>query len=238
MTLFHQKSLNTVHQVCFSVGRLPTLKIPASYDDILVTGIGNADDGISTSDLSNSSYPGDVTTSSYPGDVTTGSYPGDVTTSSYPGDVTTSSYPGDFSDNSASVCYEPYTTFTDSYRRESVSSSGKCDMYEVDGTSWYRFQLETGENGILDHCPLIWTCGSSWPMWMNDTHPEDYGEIKQVTVGASSKGHPWYGDTCFAESGTVMVTKCGVDGDIFYLYQLWRPDRCALAYCTRTYDIP
>ncbi len=136
--------------------------------------------------------------------------------------------------NSASVCFDNYTTLSESYRRESVDYGVNCDRDTVDGTSWYRFQLETGENGVLDHCPRYRTCGTWDPIWMNSTHPEQYGTIKQVTMYASydERGD---GDDCFLRSGSGRVTKCWVDGDIFYLYQLWKPSGCDASYCTRTY---
>ncbi len=111
-----------------------------------------------------------------------------------------------------------------------------CDRDLVDGTSWYRFQLASGENGVLDHCPKHMTCGTYLPIWMDATHPEEYGTIKQVTMGASADT----GDgECFYDSGPARVTKCAVDGDIFYLYKLWRPDLWGcFSYCTRTYEIP
>ena len=140
----------------------------------------------------------------------------------------------------APVCFEPYTTLSESYRRESVRGRKpyNCDPDKLDFTSWYRFNLTTGENGILDHCPRRDTCGTRFPVWMNDSHPEQFGAIKLVTMYGSSKGAS--SDNCFWKSGSARVTKCNVTGDIFYLYQLWRPTirNCGASYCTRTYDIP
>ncbi len=134
------------------------------------------------------------------------------------------------------VCFQNYTTFNESYRRESVGVPPyNCDRDKVDGNAWYRFQLSTGENGVLDHCPRIGRCGTSYPLWMNGTHPEEFGTIKQVTMGASIKGYKG-SDDCFWYSGSALVTKCWVDGDIFYLYQLWDPPSCSLSYCTRAYS--
>ncbi len=133
------------------------------------------------------------------------------------------------------VCFQNYTTLSESYRRESVPRSPyNCER--IDETSWYRFQLVSGENGVINHCPRWYTCGTEHPVWMDDTHPEEFGEIKQVTMYGSTKGAG--SGTCFTWSGSALVTKCLVDGDIFYLYQLWDPGKCAWSYCTSTYDIP
>ncbi len=132
---------------------------------------------------------------------------------------------------SASVCYDHYLTLTESYRRESVGGGGNCDRDKIDGTSWYRFRLETGENGVLDHCPEHFKCGTELTIWMNGSHPTESGVIKHVTMGASLGGN------CFYSSGFALVTKCNVDGDVFYLYKLWRLSRCDSSYCSGLYSI-
>ncbi len=60
----------------------------------------------------------------------------------------------------APVCFEQYTTLSEWYRKDSRRSGYNCDRDKVDGSSWYRFQLETGENGVLEHCPGDLTCGT------------------------------------------------------------------------------
>ncbi len=118
----------------------------------------------------------------------------------------------------APVCYLPYMTFSKSYRRESVGNQlGYCDKDKVDGTSWYRFNLSSGENGVLQTCPKYETCGTGQPIWMVGEHPTQYGDIKDVTMAASN------GDNCHRDSGPAQVTKCHVDGEDFFLYKLWKP---------------
>ncbi len=138
---------------------------------------------------------------------------------------------------SASVCFDSYTTFSESYRRESVTLDGchrlygaKCDEDKVTGDSWYRFKLPTGENGVLDTCPEPRTCGTCSPIWMTSSHPTEFGVIKDVTMATS-----WVGDCSFV-SGPGSVTKCSVDGEVFYLYKLWKPDQCYRSYCAGTYS--
>ncbi len=134
----------------------------------------------------------------------------------------------------AAVCYLPYETFSESYRRENVGHQENCDMDKVDGTSWYRFKLGTGENGVIEHCPKPGTCGTTAPMWMDSTHPQHYGEVKNVTMAASLDIGV---DNCFSWSGNASVTKCFNDGEPFYLYQLWKPPTCLLSYCAQKYDL-
>ncbi len=148
---------------------------------------------------------------------------------------------------SASVCFDSYTTFDESYRRESVTLTAcpylgerpACDQNKVTGYSWYRFKLATGENGLLSWvdtstCPNPLTCGTCHPISTNSSHPTQFGVIKDITMGAS-----WSGG-CFRWSGSGSVTKCSVDGEVFYLYKLWRPtgfSSCGHAYCAGTYSL-
>ncbi len=129
----------------------------------------------------------------------------------------------------AAACSEPYETFTESYRRE-TSKGSNCDKDKVDGTSWYRFKLETGENGVIGHCPRTLTCGTVAPIWMDGSHPQQYGEVKEVKMGASFNGN------CFYKSGNASVTKCFKGGEPFYLYKLWKPG-CYKSYCTKKYEL-
>ena len=54
---------------------------------------------------------------------------------------------------------------------------------------------------------------------MNDTQPEQYGVINNVTMYASTKGLSYYSDNCLEWSGSAQVTNCDVNEDIFYLYK-------------------
>ncbi len=135
----------------------------------------------------------------------------------------------------AAVCYQPYITLSEIYRRESVSDLSNCDKDKIHSTSWYRFNLVTGENGVLDHCPRWHTCGTGAPIWTNDSHPTQYGVIKDVTMAESVRGSET--NNCFHSSGSASVTKCNVNGDVFYLYKLWKPIVCYYSYCTRRYEL-
>ncbi len=150
---------------------------------------------------------------------------------------------------SASVCFDPYTTFSESYRRESFrwlapmadicnshsleSDIGECDRDKVTEGEWYRFNLSTGENSVLDHNPNpyyypdLYTCGTCWQIWMNSSHPTEYGVIKDVTMVVNNY---YWGNN----RGSGSVTKC-VNGEVFYLYKLWVPWFCSASYCAGTY---
>ncbi len=130
----------------------------------------------------------------------------------------------------APVCFLSYSTFNDSWRRPSYASGNNCDndIYE---TSWYRFKLATGENGVINHCPRVNTCGTKSPIWMNGTHPTEYGVIKSVIMATP------HGNDCFNWAETALVTKCIKDGEVFFLYKLAKPSYCNRAYCTAKYDL-
>ncbi len=132
---------------------------------------------------------------------------------------------------SASVCYLQYNTLSESYRRESFGAGSNCDAGKVDVNAWYRFNLSTGENGVLDHCPRFGACGTDRPIWMDDSHPTQYGVIQEARMAAS-----WL-DNCFSYSGSASVTKCAVNGEVFFLYKLWRPPYCSSSYCTQKYEL-
>ena len=138
---------------------------------------------------------------------------------------------------SAPVCFDSYTMFNESYRRESVRGcdvgpTTECDADKVTGDSWYRFRLPTGENGVLDTCPERDTCGTCGPIWMRSSHPTQFGVIKDVTMAVSAGE-----GICSQLSGSGSVTKCSVNGEVFYLYRLWKPTGCFLSYCAATYSL-
>ncbi len=131
----------------------------------------------------------------------------------------------------APACYAPYVTLYDSYRRESVGNTGNCDKDKVDGTSWYRFHLATGENSLLDRCPKRDTCGTLYSLWMKGTHPTKYGVVLSITVYLPNSSK------CDSNRAFAQVTKCNIKGDVFYLYRLWKPTSCNYSYCTKVYDL-
>ncbi len=132
---------------------------------------------------------------------------------------------------SSCQCYKPYITLSENYRRLSVPHDYTCDKNKVDGTSWYRFSLSTEENGVIERCPEQKTCGTFGPIWLNGSHPTEYGVIQEVTMAASFDGN------CFHIFGSAQVTKCNVNGDLFFLYQLWKPSGCYRSYCTDKYQL-
>ncbi len=132
----------------------------------------------------------------------------------------------------APACYGSYVTFYDSFRRQSVGNTDNCDKAKVDGTSWYRFHLATGENGVLDRCPKPQTCGGLQPLWIKGSHPTQYGVVKRLTIHSSTAFIE-----CNYKHGSVLVTKCNINEEKFYLYKLLKPDTCDYSYCTKVYNL-
>ncbi len=140
--------------------------------------------------------------------------------------------PGEGSANdSLAVCYGGYITLSDDYRR--VGETGtNCDRDVIEDGRWYRFDVSTGENGLLDRCPAGESCGTHAAFWMTTAHPKVIGQRMQSFVVASYLGEcDW---SSYHEE--IEVTKCYVGGERFYLYKLWKPTGCSLAYCVRRYD--
>ncbi len=142
--------------------------------------------------------------------------------------------PGEGSANdSLPECYGGYTTLTGDHRR--VGEDGEthrwCDSWAQG--EWYRFNASTGENGLLDSCPVADSCGSYRSIWMTTAHPKVIGQRLQSKLVVSSDGDcdiSGYG-------GPIEVTKCYVGGEKFYLYNLqWGPPQCHITFCITRYD--
>lgn len=126
-------------------------------------------------------------------------------------------------------CYGGYTTLTDDFRR--VGETGSNQSVIIDGR-WYRFDVATGENGLLDSCPATNSCGTDASIWITTAHPNVIGQLMQSSVVTSFNGD------CDRSNwgGEIQITKCYVGGEKFYLYKLWKPIGCNYAYCVRRYD--
>ncbi len=134
--------------------------------------------------------------------------------------------------DSIAACYGGYETLSEEYRRVG-ETGGNCDRDIVDDGIWYRFDLETGENGLLDICPHGDSCGTDVAMYVITDHPKVIGEIMQSYIGGSYSGDCDYGGLFPQE---IEITKCYVGGDRFYLYKLWSPTVCYYSYCVRRHD--
>ncbi len=87
--------------------------------------------------------------------------------------------PGEGSANdSLAVCYGGYITLTDDYRRVGQTGSN-WDANAIEDGWWYRFNVATGENGLLDSCPVDDSCGTNVPLWMTTAHPNVIGQRMQ-----------------------------------------------------------
>ncbi len=86
--------------------------------------------------------------------------------------------------DSLAVCYGGYVTLSEEYRR--VGETGTyCDDTIIFNNIWYRFDLATGENGLLDICPHSNSCGSQIGMYVMTDHPRVIGERMQSYIGGS-----------------------------------------------------
>ena len=133
--------------------------------------------------------------------------------------------------DSIAACYGGYETLSEEYRR--VGETGNnCDRDILNDGIWYRFDLETGENGLLDICPHGDSCGTHVAMYVMTDHPQVIGEIMQSYIGGSYRDCD-YGSLFPQE---IEISKCYVGGERFYLYKLWSPTVCYYSYCVRRHD--
>ncbi len=131
--------------------------------------------------------------------------------------------------DSLPICYGGYQTLNETFRR--VGETGSNDDTIIYGT-WYRINLPSGENGLLDICPRSQSCGTNGAIWITSAHPKVIGEIQKSFAHASLGGNcEWSGPL-----EEIQITKCYVAGERFYLYKLLDPRCYPCAYCVRRYD--
>ncbi len=135
--------------------------------------------------------------------------------------------------DSLPICYGGYRTLNETYRRVGEEGSN-CDGNGegIVNREWYRVELPTGENGLLDTCPQGNSCGTTGALWISTGHPKIIGELQKSFVHDSHSGDCEF----FGKNEEIEITKCYVDGERFYLYKLWRPSCCNCSYCVRRYD--
>lgn len=127
--------------------------------------------------------------------------------------------------------YEPclstnYKTIDQWERSVGNNKSGKiCDNVLKPG--WYRPTSLAGKAMPTD-CPSNGLkCGTTFPIWMNGTHPAA-NKMSNVTACVSN-----YNGGCCTSSYNMQVKNCGH----FYIYNLQHTDGCPEAYCFGT-EIP
>lgn len=99
-------------------------------------------------------------------------------------------------------------------------SAALCDRYDIEDT-WYR--VINGDNQDLELVttpPKLNTCGTSFPIWLNGTHPTN-----GFTVNRTACQHGILG-SCIHHYD-VSIKHC----DSYYVYRLQKALVCDAAYC-------
>lgn len=108
------------------------------------------------------------------------------------------------------VPYEPVARYVNC----DPQSTQYCDRYIVPG--WYRYNER-----MWDQCPSLAKCGTTYPNWLNGTHPTEVNTEVQRTVckvGFAS---------CCERQVTIKIRNCGQ----FMAYCLPALDTCPERYC-------
>ena len=71
--------------------------------------------------------------------------------------------------------------------------------------------------------PGMQHCGTSYPGWLNTSHPTNINQPKQAKVCF----HSWFNDNECQWSQNIVVNNCGD----FYVYYLPETPNCELRYC-------
>ncbi|ELT95988.1 hypothetical protein CAPTEDRAFT_223239 [Capitella teleta] len=88
---------------------------------------------------------------------------------------------------------------------------------------WYRFDGPSG-GAMPETCVQEFSCGTHAPIWMDGTHPTEYGRAVDRTVCMSLAGE------CCQRRWYIRVANCGD----FYSYLLTDTPGCFMAYCAGT----
>ena len=91
------------------------------------------------------------------------------------------------------------------------------------GEGWYRFVGEAGTRMPSMELPPMNSCGTHWPGWVRDTHPEQVGVEKEVRICFYNVGNGCN------EEVMGLVVNCGG----FFLYKLPETPSCSSRYCGR-----
>ena len=100
-----------------------------------------------------------------------------------------------------------------------------CDSFELmgywdsdwRGTGWYRFKHGAGTK-MPEYAPDTYSCGTTYPAWLNGTHPRHRGETIESYACLTGDCRSYK---------TVTVKNCGD----YFLYYLPVTDTCMSRYC-------
>ncbi|XP_060065961.1 uncharacterized protein LOC132546267 [Ylistrum balloti] len=94
-----------------------------------------------------------------------------------------------------------------------------CDRYAVSDV-WYRVTNDGEDLQIVTQPPQVNSCGTSFPIWMNDTHPTDGDTVNRTACELGIDG------SCLHEYN-ISIKSC----QTYYVYKLQSTIVCDAAYC-------
>ncbi|XP_045061762.1 uromodulin-like [Coregonus clupeaformis] len=127
-----------------------------------------------------------------------------------------------------SCCADPcqhYTVLNDDWRATNNNANVNgyhCDKY-VNWQGWYRLFLGNTSVQMPERCVERNMCGTAFPMWLTDPHPQLSDGVVQRGVCGS-----WYGDCCSFRQNPIHVKACYGN---YYVYKFVPTTLCNLAYC-------
>ncbi|CAB1344331.1 unnamed protein product, partial [Coregonus sp. 'balchen'] len=127
-------------------------------------------------------------------------------------------------DSSADPC-QHYTVLNDGWRatNNNVNVNGyHCDKY-VNWQGWYRLFLGNTSVQMPERCVERYMCGTAFPMWLTDPHPQLSDGVVQRGVCGS-----FAGNCCMLRENPILVKACYGN---YYVYKFVHPTACSLAYC-------
>lgn len=129
--------------------------------------------------------------------------------------------------NGTSRCADPclyHTWLNDEWRSTDNPSTANhhCDR-DVEWQGWYRLFLGQTNAQIPEKCIPDDRCGTSSPLSLTTPHPTQQDLIVNGSVCGT-----WLGECCRLKSPPVHVKLCHGG---YYVYKLFRPYGCDLAYC-------
>lgn len=128
--------------------------------------------------------------------------------------------PGCKYDPCLDVNYKPLNDWKRSINYNSTQDI--CDAFLKPG--WYRPISEAGFS-ISTECPIGgYKCGTTYPIWMNGSHPE----VNQTKNATACRSSPL--DGCCDKVYEIQVKNCGD----FFVYNLVETPGCSQAYCFGT----
>eukprot|EP00795_Rhopilema_esculentum_P008761 gene8761-14788_t len=110
----------------------------------------------------------------------------------------------------------------------SINTPKHCD--NAVANKWFRFVSKAGIT-IPTACPKPYACGTAGSVWLKGTYPNQVGQQIGVPVCARTPTE------CCKQSWNIVIKKCHVGGETFFLHRLPSVPRCPMSYCAGT-EVP